>query len=145
MRHNPNGDFVRQRTATHRRQPAISIAVAIGVSGGKDSQAAAMATFDYLDRIGHCGPCFLIHADLGSVEWADSLPTCEQLSDRLAAELIVVRRKQGGLMDRRESRWRSNVARYENLSTVTLVPCWSTPTILAGARDPDDLTEGERL
>ncbi|WP_412066915.1 hypothetical protein [Rhizobium sp. SYY.PMSO] len=104
-------------------------AVAIGVSGGKDSQAAAMATFEYLDRIGHSGPRLLIHADLGSVEWTDSLPICEHLSTRLGAELIVVRRKQGGLMDRWESRWRSNVARYENLSTVTLVPCWSTPAM----------------
>ncbi len=104
-------------------------AVAIGVSGGKDSQAAAMATFEYLDRIGHFGPRLLIHADLGSVEWVDSLPTCEHLADRLGAELIVVRRKQGGLMDRWESRWRSNAARYENLSTVTLVPCWSTPAL----------------
>ena len=104
-------------------------AVAIGVSGGKDSQAAAMATFECLDRIGHSGPRLLIHADLGSVEWSDSLPPCERLSDRLGAELIVVRRKQGGLMDRWESRWRSNVARYENLSTVTLVPCWSTPAM----------------
>ncbi len=150
MRHNPNVDPAHQRFATHKTRPAISIArafpsisilppianllaqgaaVAIGVSGGKDSQAAAMTTFEYLDRIGHSGPRLLIHADLGSVEWADSLPTCEQLSDRLATDLIVVRRKQGGLMDRWESRWRSNVARYENLSTVTLVPCWSTPAM----------------
>ena len=150
MRHNTNVDTAHQRIATHKTQPAISIAraspsisilppiadllqqgaaVAIGVSGGKDSQAAAMATFEYLDRIGHSGPRLLIHADLGSVEWAASLPTCEQLADRLGTELIVVRRKQGGLMDRWESRWRSNVARYENLSTVTLVPCWSTPAM----------------
>ncbi|MCQ4633954.1 phosphoadenosine phosphosulfate reductase family protein [Shinella sp. CPCC 100929] len=150
MRHNSNVDSAHQRFATHKTPPAISIsrafpsisilspiadlleqgaAVAIGVSGGKDSQAAAMATFDYLDRIGHSGPRLLIHADLGSVEWAASLPTCEQLADRLDVELIVVRRKQGGLMDRWESRWRSNVARYENLSTVTLVPCWSTPAM----------------
>jgi hypothetical protein len=32
-------------------------------------------------------------------------------------------------MQRWESRWRANVARYENLSTVTLVPCWSTPAM----------------
>ena len=103
--------------------------VAIGVSGGKDSQAAATVTFEYLDHVGHRGPRLLIHADLGSVEWSDSLPICERLSTQLGAELVVVRRKQGGLMDRWESRWRSNVARYENLSTVTLVPCWSTPAM----------------
>jgi len=150
MHHGINVDPTCPRIATLSKQPAISIArafpsisilppivdlleqgaaVAIGVSGGKDSQAAAMATFEYLDKIGHSGPRLLIHADLGSVEWADSLPTCEHLADRLGAELVVVRRKQGGLMDRWESRWRSNVARYENLSTVTLVPCWSTPAM----------------
>ncbi|MEZ5784358.1 MAG: hypothetical protein R3D70_22685 [Rhizobiaceae bacterium] len=43
-------------------------AVAVGVSGGKDSQAAAMATFAHLDDIGHVGPRILIHADLGFVE-----------------------------------------------------------------------------
>ena len=102
-------------------------AVAIGVSGGKDSQAAAMATFEYLDSIGHTGPRLLIHADLGSVEWKDSLPVCERLAAFLGTELVVVRRKQGGLMEQWETRWRSNVARYEDLSTVTLVPCWSTP------------------
>jgi len=150
MYHHLDDDPATHRITALNRQPAISIshaissisivppvldllkqgaAVAIGVSGGKDSQAAAMATFEYLDRIGHSGPRLLIHADLGSVEWADSLPTCEHLADRLGAELVVVRRKQGGLMDRWESRWRSNVARYENLSTVTLVPCWSTPAM----------------
>jgi 3'-phosphoadenosine 5'-phosphosulfate sulfotransferase (PAPS reductase)/FAD synthetase len=106
---------------------AEGAAVAIGVSGGKDSQAAAPATFEHLDRIGHTGPRLLIHADLGSVEWADSFPTCLRLAEHLGVDLVTVRRKQGGLMDRWESRWRSNVARYENLSTVTLVPCWSTP------------------
>ena len=90
---------------------------------------AAIATFDYLDRVGHAGPRLLIHADLGIVEWSDSLPICERLAERLGVELIVVRRQQGGLKQRWESRWRANVARYENLSTVTLVPCWSTPAM----------------
>lgn len=104
-------------------------AVAVGVSGGKDSQAAAIATFDYLDRIGHVGPRILIHADLGMVEWEDSLPVCQRLASALGTELVVVRRKQGGLMERWESRWQSNITRYEDLSTVTLVPCWSTPSM----------------
>ncbi|WP_367198746.1 phosphoadenosine phosphosulfate reductase family protein [Amorphus sp. 3PC139-8] len=103
--------------------------VAIGVSGGKDSQAAALATFDHLDRTGHAGPRLLVHADLGSVEWDDSLPVCERLAQHLGTELVVVRRKAGGLMERWESRWASSVARYQTLSTVTLVPCWSTPAM----------------
>ena len=103
--------------------------VAIGVSGGKDSQAAALATFSHLDQAGHVGPRILIHADLGSVEWNDSIHVCQDLADHLKCELVVVRRKAGGLMERWESRWSSSQARYEQLSTVTLVPCWSTPAM----------------
>lgn len=101
--------------------------VAIGVSGGKDSQAAALATFHHLDIVGHAGERILIHADLGSVEWNDSFRICEELADHLKCDLVVVRRKAGGLMERWESRWLSSMTRYETLSTVTLVPCWSTP------------------
>lgn len=108
---------------------AADAPVAVGVSGGKDSQAAALATFSYLDNVGHRGPRFLIHADLGSVEWKDSLSVCKQLADHLKCELVVVRRKAGGLMERWESRWLSSKTRYETLSTVTLVPCWSTPSM----------------
>ncbi|NEI60935.1 phosphoadenosine phosphosulfate reductase family protein [Rhizobium leguminosarum] len=103
--------------------------VAIGVSGGKDSQAAALATFRYLDQIGHSGPRILVHSDLGVVEWDDSLPTCERLAQHLGVELLVVRRNAGDLMERWEARWRSSIERYEQLSTVTLVPCWSTPSM----------------
>lgn len=78
--------------------------MAIGVSGGKDSQAAAVATFAHLDRIGHTGPRILIHADLGSVEWKDSLPVCERLAAIHGTELVIVRRKQGGLMEQWETR-----------------------------------------
>lgn len=104
-----------------------SAAVAIGVSGGKDSQAAALATFAYLDRLHHRGPRVLIHSDLGMVEWRESLPVCERLARHLSAELMVVRRPAGGLMERWEARWKSSRRRYANLETVTLVLPWSTP------------------
>ena len=103
--------------------------VAIGVSGGKDSQAAALSVFEHLDHAGHIGPRILVHSDLGSVEWQESLPVCRQLADHLDVELVVLRRERGDLMDRWESRWRSSVTRYQDLSTVTLVPCWSTPSM----------------
>ncbi|WP_192242893.1 phosphoadenosine phosphosulfate reductase domain-containing protein [Mesorhizobium silamurunense] len=108
---------------------AGAASVAIGVSGGKDSHAAAVATVRYLDQIGHVGPRVLIHSDLGMVEWNDSLPMCERLAHHLGMELVVVRRKAGGLMERWEARWESSRHRYETLSTVTLVPCWSTPAM----------------
>lgn len=103
--------------------------VAIGVSGGKDSQAAVIATMGHLDAIGHTGPRILIHADLGIVEWDDSLPVCRGLAHRYGVDLVIVSRKAGGLMDRWEARWQSSVNRYCNLLTVTLVPCWSTPAM----------------
>lgn len=61
-------------------QLAAGAVVAIGVSGGKDSAAVAIRLAEYLDGIGHTGPCLLIHSDLGRVEWRDSLPTCERLA-----------------------------------------------------------------
>jgi 3'-phosphoadenosine 5'-phosphosulfate sulfotransferase (PAPS reductase)/FAD synthetase len=103
--------------------------VAIGVSGGKDSQAAVIATMGHLDAMRHTGPIILIHADLGIVEWDDSLSVCRDLARRFGVDLVVVSRKAGGLMERWEARWQSSVDRYCNLLTVTLVPCWSTPAM----------------
>lgn len=104
-------------------------AVVVGVSGGKDSQAAARATMSYLDKTGHTGPRLLIHADLGMVEWRESLPACETLAKHLGCELVVVRRRAGGLMERWEARWESSKSRYADLETVTLVLPWSTPSM----------------
>lgn len=103
--------------------------IAIGVSGGKDSVAAAFATIAHLDAAGHTGPRLLIHSDLGRVEWQDSLPTCERLAERLGLELVTVRRQAGDLMDRWWTRWGNNVARYANLECVKLILPWSTASM----------------
>lgn len=103
--------------------------VAIAVSGGKDSCALALATIAYLDSIGHAGPRVLVHADLGRVEWKDSLPTCERLAARLGLELMVVRRAKGDMMDRWLQRWHDNVDRYARLSCVKVILPWSTPSM----------------
>ena len=103
--------------------------VAVGVSGGKDSVACALAVNDHLDAIGHTGPRVLVHADLGKVEWKDSLPTCQRLAARIGWELIVVSRKAGGMMERWESRWAANLARYQDLSCVKIILPWSTPSM----------------
>ncbi len=108
---------------------AAAAVVAIGVSGGKDSCALAIAVCAHLDAIGHKGPRVLIHADLGRVEWKDSLPTCERLAAKLGIELMVVRREQGDMMDRWLQRWRDNVARYASLECVKLILPWSTPSM----------------
>lgn len=103
--------------------------VAIGVSGGKDSQATAIRLISYLDDICHTGPRVLIHSDLGRVEWKDSLPVCERLAKRLGMELIVVRRSAGDMIDRWLTRWENNVSRYANLECVKLILPWSTPSM----------------
>lgn len=108
---------------------AADCPVAIGVSGGKDSCAVAFAVVAHLDRIGHKGPRVLIHADLGVTEWADSLPTCQRLAEALGLELIVVRRKQGDMMDRWEQRWNDNLERWLTLSCVKVILPWSTPSM----------------
>jgi len=103
--------------------------VAVGVSGGKDSDACALAVNDHLNAIGHTGPRILIHADLGVVEWQDSLPSCQRLAAYLGWELIVVTRKAGDMLDRWYGRWANNVARYADLSCVKLILPWSTPSM----------------
>lgn len=114
---------------------AADAPVAVGVSGGKDSCAAAIATVEHLRAIGHKGPVVLVHADLGdddprlNVEWADSLPTCERLAAFLGIELIVVKRPAGGMMKRWQSRWANNVDRYAKLRCVKIILPWSTPSM----------------
>jgi 3'-phosphoadenosine 5'-phosphosulfate sulfotransferase (PAPS reductase)/FAD synthetase len=103
--------------------------VAVGVSGGKDSVAVALAVARHLDDIGHTGPRVLIHSDLGRVEWKESLPACERLAARLGWELIVVRRNAGDMLARWEGRWKANLRRYAELECVKLILPWSTPSM----------------
>lgn len=102
---------------------------AIGVSGGRDSQACALATHEYLNAIGHTGPRVLIHADLGRVEWRDSLPVCERLAAYLDYELLIARRAAGDMLSRWQGRWAANLDRYQQLECVKLVLPWSTPSM----------------
>jgi 3'-phosphoadenosine 5'-phosphosulfate sulfotransferase (PAPS reductase)/FAD synthetase len=105
---------------------AADVVIAFGVSGGKDSDAMALATSRLLDDVGHAGPRVLIHADLGEIEHVDSLPQSQRLAARLGLELVIVRRRLGGMIERWEQRWRDNMTRYINLSCVTLITPWSS-------------------
>lgn len=131
------------RTAQHIRARARDVAltpdvsallaadavVAIGVSGGKDSVACALAVARHLDAIGHTGPRILVHSDLGRIEWKDSGPACERLAAHLGWELLTVRRQAGDMLARWEKRWVNNVERYRDLSCVRLILPWSTPSL----------------
>lgn len=101
--------------------------VAAGVSGGKDSHAVAWALSKLLQD--YEGPKVLIHSDLGSVEWVDSLPACQRIAERIGWELIVCKRPAGGMMERWESRWQSSIRRYTDMVTVAVVLPWSTPSM----------------
>ncbi|WP_232316584.1 hypothetical protein [Candidatus Burkholderia verschuerenii] len=105
--------------------------VAIGVSGGKDSVACALAVARHLDFVGHRGPRILVHTDtdLGRVEWKDSGPACERLAEHLGWELLTVQRQAGDMLARWEKRWSNNVERYSDLSCVRLILPWSTPSL----------------
>lgn len=101
--------------------------VAVGVSGGKDSQAVAWALAQFLRD--YDGPKVLIHADLKEVEWLDSLPACRRIADEIGWELITCGRPAGGMMERWESRWQSSIRRYCAMETVAVVLPWSTPSM----------------
>lgn len=103
--------------------------VAIGVSGGKDSVACALAVSRHLDLISHSGPRVVVHADLGRVEWKESAPACERLAAHLGLELLTVRRQAGDMLARWQKRWENNVTRYKELSCVRLILPWSTPSM----------------
>jgi len=101
--------------------------VAVGVSGGKDSHAVAWALSKHLED--YEGPKVLIHSDLGSVEWIDSLPACQRIADKIGWELLTCARKAGGMMHRWRGRWASSTRRYINMETVSVVLPWSTPSM----------------
>lgn len=108
---------------------AAHAVVAVGVSGGKDSHACAIAVARHLEATGHAGPRVLVHADLGRIEWKDSLPACQRLAEALGWELLVVERAAGDMIQRWETRWTNNVRRYAELECMKLILPWSTPAM----------------
>ncbi|MBA2396164.1 MAG: phosphoadenosine phosphosulfate reductase family protein [Ktedonobacteraceae bacterium] len=95
---------------------------AIGVSGGKDSQATLITVVAWLRAQGYTGKIFAIFADLGRAEWLQTRSFIEALCLSLQIELVVVQRAQGDLLDLIEQRretladtapfWPSSAARY---------------------------------
>lgn len=97
--------------------------VVISISGGKDSQALLRAVVAYMRSNGYTNRLIAIHADLGRVEWENSMSFCESLCNDLAIEFVVVRREKGDLLQRWQDRmhtlkgqnkphWSSAASRY---------------------------------
>lgn len=89
------------------------------ISGGKDSQAMVKILAGY--KIPLAG---LIHADLGKIEWTESMEMCVRLAEEFRVPLhVVTRTDRKGLLDRFEDRlqklagsgkpfWSSSSCRY---------------------------------
>ena len=79
---------------------ANNAALAISVSGGKDSDA----TLRHLTALHRSqrwtGELFAITADLGRIEWPGTLEHIQAVCSHLNIRLIVVRRQKGGMIER---------------------------------------------
>jgi 3'-phosphoadenosine 5'-phosphosulfate sulfotransferase (PAPS reductase)/FAD synthetase len=95
-------------------------AIAISISGGKDSQAQLNWLSHLHSQHGWKAKIFCIHADLGRIEWAQTSSFVEKLASDVNLELVVVRREKGDLIDR----WQQ---RYETLlQQGNTKPFWSS-------------------
>lgn len=74
-------------------------AIAISVSGGKDSDAMTYAILDWLAARGLKNEVRLIHADLGRAELKATPAHVEELSSRTALPLHIVRHTKFDLLD----------------------------------------------
>lgn len=74
------------------------------VSGGKDSDCLAIELAALRTERGWTGRFVLIHADVGRMEWHESLPHCQALAQRLNAEFVVVKHSQRDLLTAIEER-----------------------------------------
>lgn len=105
-------------------------AIAISISGGKDSTACAIATTNYIKRAyPKIKDIILIHSDLGRIEWKDSMIQCKEVAAYLELELVVVKRNSGGMVERWKQRWLNNFDRYVDMKLVTMLLPWSTPAM----------------
>jgi 3'-phosphoadenosine 5'-phosphosulfate sulfotransferase (PAPS reductase)/FAD synthetase len=82
----------------------MGAALAISISGGKDSDAMLRHLVALHHTQGWKGKLFAITADLGRIEWPGTLEHMKTICNQLNVELIVVRRQKGGMIDRWEER-----------------------------------------
>lgn len=84
-------------------------ALAVSISGGKDSQALLKVVCEWHKANGLTNKLFAIHADLGRSEWAQTPAFVEKLCALFDIELVVVRRERDGkemdLLDRMRQRF----------------------------------------
>ena len=82
----------------------LGAAMAVSVSGGKDSDAMLRHLTALHQSQGWTGQLFAITADLGRIEWPGTLEHIQSLCAELDVALIVVRRQKGSMIDRWDER-----------------------------------------
>ena len=82
----------------------MGAALAISISGGKDSDAMLRHLVALHRAQGWKGELFAITADLGRIEWPGTLEHMQATCNQLNVELVIVRRQKGGMVDRWEER-----------------------------------------
>lgn len=93
-------------------------ALAISISGGKDGQAMLNALMGFWYTHDFPGEVFVIHADLGVMEWPQTSGHVRKLARQAGIPLAVVRRPQGDLLDR----WQERMEKLKG----TGKPFWSS-------------------
>jgi 3'-phosphoadenosine 5'-phosphosulfate sulfotransferase (PAPS reductase)/FAD synthetase len=101
--------------------------VAMSLSGGKDSTAAAFMANAVLDAAGHPrSRRIAVHADLGRAEWRETPATVDAVAAALGLPLIVVRQSRHDLVGRWQDRFERGLTRYAALETLCLIGPWSS-------------------
>lgn len=101
--------------------------VLCSVSGGKDSQAVTIALMRHLRAQDLSNRVVLYHADLGSIEWAQSIVKCRELAEHFGLEIAVTGEGEDWMMTRWHRRWELAKGRYARLEIAKLIQPWSTP------------------
>lgn len=82
----------------------LGAALAISVSGGKDSDAMLRHLTALHRSQRWTGQLFAITADLGRIEWPGTLKHIQSLCAELDITLVIVRRQKGSMIDRWDER-----------------------------------------
>ena len=88
-------------------------ALAISVSGGKDSDAMLRHLAALHSSQQWSGALFTITADLGRIEWPGTLEHIKSVCSQVGVELVVVRRQKGGIIERWNERQQVLVEQQE--------------------------------
>lgn len=70
-------------------------ALAISISGGKDSQALLRILSHHPERHRWNGPVIAVHADLGRAEWTETPAHVERICREAGVELVITQRSDG--------------------------------------------------